>query len=393
MKLRAFPVFLAFLVMGFLDAVGPFVSLAKKDFQLSNAVASLIPFVGLSMFGLLSVPTGLFQSRHGKKIVLMSGLAFSLAGVLLASIGLNSFPRFLVTIVMLGAGTAILQVAGNPIMRDVSRAGKYARNLTLAQFVKAIGSLSGPVLPVILARYFGASWTMIFPIYSVALIVALAAAGMLKVPAEKETATVATLRSCASLLRNPFMLAMTCAIFLYVGAEVSVSAGIPLFLKERFGLDVGRIGLLGTGLFFLALTIGRFCGGMILNWVKPAQFLVATCVVSLAGFVAILVPVGGVAAVGFFVVGVGFANIFPLVFSTAVERLPERANEISGLLVTAIVGGAVLPLMMGLVADHSSVRISLAVPIAAILYVSVMALVQLRAGSGNRQKETVASEA
>jgi fucose permease len=246
---------------------------------------------------------------------------------------------------------------------------------------------------VILARYFGASWTMIFPIYSVALIVALAAAGMLKVPAEKETATVATLRSCASLLRNPFMLAMTCAIFLYVGAEVSVSAGIPLFLKERFGLDVGRIGLLGTGLFFLALTIGRFCGGMILNWVKPAQFLVATCVVSLAGFVAILVPVGGVAAVGFFVVGVGFANIFPLVFSTAVERLPERANEISGLLVTAIVGGAVLPLMMGLVADHSSVRISLAVPIAAILYVSVMALVQLRAGSGNRQKETVASEA
>jgi fucose permease len=393
MKLRAFPVFLAFLVMGFLDAVGPFVSLAKKDFQLSNAVASLIPFVGLSMFGLLSVPTGLFQSRHGKKTVLMTGLAFSLAGVLLASIGLNSFPRFLVTIVLLGAGTAILQVAGNPIMRDVSRAGKYARNLTLAQFVKAIGSLSGPVLPVMLARYFGASWTMIFPIYSVALIVALLAAGILKVPAEKETATVATLRSCASLLRNPFMLAMTCAIFLYVGAEVSVSAGIPLFLKERFGLDVGRIGLLGTGLFFLALTIGRFCGGMILNWVKPAKFLVATCVVSLAGFLAILIPVGGVAAVGFFVVGVGFANIFPLVFSTAVERLPERANEISGLLVTAIVGGAFLPLLMGLVADHSSVRISLAVPIAAILYVSVMALVQLRSVTGNRQKEIVVSEA
>ena len=122
--------FLAFLVMGFLDAVGPFVSLAKKDFQLSNAVASLIPFVGLSMFGLLSVPTGLFQSRHGKKIVLVSGLAFSLAGVVLASIGLNSFPRFLVTIVLLGAGTAILQVAGNPIMRDVSPPGKYARNLT-----------------------------------------------------------------------------------------------------------------------------------------------------------------------------------------------------------------------------------------------------------------------
>ena len=129
-----------------------------------------------------------------------------------------------------------------------------------------------------------------------------------------------------------------------------------------------------------------------MNWVKPAQFLMATCVVSLAGFVAIMVPVGGVAAAGFFIVGMGFANIFPLVFSTAVERLPERANEISGLLVTAIVGGAVLPLLMGLVADHSSVRISLAVPIAAILYVSVMALAQFRAAAG-RQRETVATQA
>jgi fucose permease len=174
------------------------------------------------------------------------------------------------------------------------------------------------------------------------------------------------------------MLAMTFAILLYVGAEVSVSAGIPLLLKERFGLDVSRVGLLGTGLFFLALTIGRFLGGVILNWVKPAHFLVATCALSLAGSMSVFSSTSGVAALGFFVVGLGFANIFPLIFSTALEHIPERGNEISGLLITAIVGGAILPLLVGLVADHSSVRTSLLVPAAAILYVFVLSLKNLQ---------------
>ena len=392
MKLRTLPVFMAFLAMGFADAVGPFVGLAKNEFHLSNAAASLTPFVGLGMFGLLSIPAGVFQNRHGKKLVLILGLAVALSGVLIASLGLSSFPLFLCAIVLLGAGAAVLQVAGNPLMRDVSAEGKFARNLSLAQFVKALGSLSGPLLPVIAARYFGASWTVIFPIYSVALLVTLVAAGTLKVPAGQDGTTSATLRSCLSLLRNPFILAMTCGIFLYVGAEVSVSAGIPLFLKERFGLEIGRVGLLGTGLFFMALTTGRFCGGLILNWVKPAPFLVATCVFSLAGLAAIFVPVSSVAAVGFFLTGLGFANIFPLVFSTALDHMPERGNEISGLLVTAIVGGAVLPLMTGLVADHSSVRTSLCVPIGAILYVFVLSLVELRAGRpASRQTGTAAA--
>jgi fucose permease len=380
MKLRIVPVFMVFLAMGFVDAVGPFVGLAKNEFHLSTAAASLTPFVGLGMFGLLSIPAGIFQSRHGKKLVLMLGLSVALSGVLIASLGLSSFPLFLLTIVLLGAGVAILQVAGNPLIRDVSTEGKFARNLSLAQFVKAIGSLSGPLLPVIAARYFGASWKVIFPIYTVALIVTLAAAGMLKVPSSQDGTTAATLRSCLSLLRRPFILAMTCGIFLYVGAEVSVSAGIPLFLKERFGLEIGRVGLLGTGLFFMALTTGRFCGGLILSWVKPASFLVTTCAISLAGLGAIFVPVGAVAAAGFFLAGLGFANIFPLVFSTALEHMPERGNEISGLLVTAIVGGAVLPLIMGVVADHSSVRTALCVPIAAILYVFVLSLLELLAG-------------
>jgi len=381
MGLRTFPVFLAFLAMGFADAVGPFVSLAKNEFQLSNTVASLVPLVGFSMFGLLSVPVGVLQDRRGKKFVLMMGLLVALAGLLNASFGIDSFRRFLVTVLLLGAGAAILQVAGNPIMRDVSDEGKYARNLAFGQFVKAVGSLSGPLIPVIAARYFGASWKVIFPIYAVALLITVLAVSGLRVSRQESERKAATFGSCLALLKNGYVLAMVGAIFLYVGAEVSVSAGIPLFLKERFDIDINRVGLLGTGLFFTALTIGRLSGGVILNWASPRRFFLVTCATSIAGLLGLFMPARSLAVTGFFLAGLGFANIFPLVFAIAVESMPEHTNELSGLMVTAIVGGALLPPLMGLVADHSTVQFSFVVPLAAILYITGTALKNLKGQS------------
>jgi len=382
MRLRTMPVFLAFLAMGFADAVGPFVSLAKNEFQLSNTVASLIPFVGFSMFGLLSIPVGVFQDKRGKKFVLMMGLLVALLGLLNATLGLESFARFLLTVLLLGAGAAILQVAGNPIMRDVSDEGKYARNLALGQFAKAIGSLSGPMIPALAAKYFGADWKVIFPIYLGALIVTVAAVAGLHIEEKKTEGTAASLKSCLALLKNGYVLAMVGAIFLYVGAEVSVSAGIPLYLKERFAVDITRVGLLGTGLFFTALTIGRFSGGVILNWMASRKFFIATCVLSVLGLLGLFASVRTLAMASVFLVGLGFANIFPLVFSITVDQMPQHTNELSGLMVTAIVGGACLPPLMGLVADHSSVQLGFLVPLAAILYTSWTALISLRAGRG-----------
>jgi MFS transporter, FHS family, L-fucose permease len=377
MRWRTLPVFLAFLAMGFGDAVGPFVGLARDKFHLSNAVAALIPFVGFSMFGLLSVPVGILQDRRGKKFVLLMGLLVGLVGLLNASFGLTTFARFLLTILMLGAGAAILQVAGNPIMRDVSAPGRFARNLTLAQFVKAIGSLSGAVIPVVAARYFGADWQVIFPVYAGALALTAVAVLALRVEEQKPDRAAATLASCLALLKNPYVLAMVAAIFVYVGAEVSVSAGIPLLLKDRFAIDINREGLLGTGLFFTALTIGRFSGGIILTWIAPRRFLLVTCLVSLAGLAALFLPTAFLALAGFFVVGLGFANIFPLVFSIAVERMPAHTNELSGLMVTAIVGGAFLPPLMGAVGDRTSVQIGFLVPLAALVYITWVAFANL----------------
>ena len=360
--------------MGFADAAGPFVGLAKQQFHLSNFAAQLIAFTGFSMFGILSVPMGIYQDRKGKKFILMLGLAIMLAGVLIPTFaGFSTFPMFLLTVLLMGAGATTLQVAGNPIMRDVSPEGAYSRNLSMAQFVKAIGSLACSVVVVFANRWFGLDWGIIFPVFSVAAAIALISAATLRVHGGKPDRAAATLSSCIGLLRNGYVFMMVMAIFVYVGAEVSVSANIPLYLKERFGVDIQKLGLLGTGLFFLALTIGRFSGSLVLRWMQPKTFLRLTTFLSLAGLAALFVPSGAVATTGFFVAGLGFANIFPLIFSITVDRMPEDANALSGLLVMAIVGAAFLPPLMGVISDAAgSVQTGFLVPFAAILYIAWM---------------------
>ena len=370
MSKKTIPIFLAFLVMGFGDAVGPFVGLAKNEFNLSNTLAFIIPFLGFLMFGLLSVPMGIFQDRKGKKFTLELGLIFALVGLIIPIFGLNSFPKFLLTVLLLGIGATILQVAGNPIMRDVSEEGKYSRNLSLGQFVKAIGSLSGPIIPVIAARYFNKDWRVMFPIYSFFILLTIISVATLKVEEKKDdNQKPATLKTCLSLLKNRYVLLMVLGIFLYVGAEVSISSGIPVHLKSRFGIDIEKLGLLGTGLFFTALVVGRFLGGVILNWIKAERFFLITSLISILSLLGLFTGIKTVVIISVLFIGLGFANIFPLIFSITIERLPEKTNELSGLMITAIVGGAILPPLMGFVSDLTSTTFGFIIPLLAILYI------------------------
>lgn len=372
----SFPVFLAFLCMGFGDVVGPLTGLIKEEFQLSNFVAQLIPFMGFLMFGILSIPMGIIQDRIGKKQVLLTGLGLAFTGLLLPMLtGFGFFGILLFSILLLGAGASLLQVAGNPIMRDVSPAGKYSRNLSLAQFIKALGSLSGALIPLIAVNYLDKDWRILFPIYSATIAITMMVLWLSSLPREsKEKSNPATFRSSFRLLGNPFVLTTTLGIFLYVGAEVSLSSGLPIFLQDRFGIDLARLGLIGTLFFFIALTAGRFLGALLLNWIKPAVFLTGSILVSMAGFAGLFFGGQPVAMISIFLLGLGFANVFPLIFSIAVDSMPERSNELSGLMVTAILGGAVIPPLMGALADRSNTLIALLVPLACILYIGILSI-------------------
>lgn len=375
MRSKTIPIFLVFLIMGFGDAVGPFVGLAKETFHLSNTVAQLIPFVGFLMFGLLSVPMGIFQDRKGKKTTLLLGLLLAFIGLTIPVFTISSYLLFLVTIVLLGAGAAVLQVAGNPAMHDVSPEGSFSSNLSFAQFIKAIGSLSTAFLPVIFNKYFNLSWTDVFPVYSITILITIVVLLLVNLDEKKNSGSgAASFSSCFSLLKEPFVLWMVLGIFFYVGAEVSVSSGVPIYLRDRFGIDIQKSGLAGTGLFFLALMTGRFLGGIILRVISPAVFLRITSFISVLGLLGLLINNSLVSFISAIVIGLGFANIFPLIFSIAIDRMPDRSNELSGLMVTAILGGALIPPVMGAVADKTSSMIGFIVPLLCILYIGWLSL-------------------
>lgn len=388
--------------MGFGDAVGPFVSLAKDTFELSNFISGFIAFAGFIMFGILSIPMGIFQDKKGKKFVLMLGLIIALAGLSIPVVSkLSSFNIFLITVLLLGAGAATLQVAGNPIMRDVSPDGKYARNLTLGQFIKAIGSLSGPLLPVIAVIWLKKDWQIIFPVYVSALVITIAILGFTKIKEEKAQDSVpATFKSCFSLLSNRYVLMMVMAIFLYVGSEICMSSYLPEYLKSSFGLGIEEIlskigfnietlklegintntlGVLGTGFFFIGLLAGRFSGSLILNWLSAKIFLIITSLLSVTGLLGLFViNTEVVAFICIIIIGFGFGNVFPLVFSITIEKMPQRTNELSGLMITAIAGGAVIPLLFGAVADKFSVLTGFLVPVVCLLYITFVSIVNTR---------------
>ncbi|MFZ4400272.1 MAG: MFS transporter [Bacteroidales bacterium] len=387
--MKAMPIFLAFLCMGFGDVVGPMVSLAKETFQLSTFMAQLLPLMGFIMFGLLSVPMGLFQDRKGKKYLLTLGLLVAFIGLLIPIInGMYGpivqfdptsnakFYIILLAILFLGAGATILQVSGNPIMRDVSPEGKYSSNLSFGQTVKAVGSSLGFLIPAFVAKPLGLDWTVLFPIYAVLILLAFLWVKSIKIEEKKDTnSKPASLNSCLSLLRNPYILMMVIAIFLYVGAEVSMSSGVPLLVSEKYGIDLKELGLvISWGLFFFPIFIGRLIGGFILRYLKPKVFLISTVIISLAGIVMMFLGSQSMAFVGIVFVGLGFANIFPLVFSITIDNMPERSNEISGLMVSAIVGGALIPPVFGFVADHTNILVGFLVPAACLVYILFVSL-------------------
>jgi fucose permease len=162
---------------------------------------------------------------------------------------------------------------------------------------------------------------------------------------------------------------MALSIFMIVGAEVAINTNIANILMEKFGLTLEKAAI-GISVFFAGETVARLGGAILLNWIKPRPFLLLTALVALAGVGGVLLsPVYFVALVFIFITGLGAGNMFPVIFSLSLEKMPDRANEISGLLIMAISGGAVIPPVVGLVSTVVSPFASMFVIGFCMLYV------------------------
>ena len=342
MFMKTLPIYLVFLLMGVADAMGPLSSQVSSN----PRVAAWMPFFVYIAFAVCSVPGGVLAARIGKKKLLLLGLALCAVATAVPTFIDPSFAFLLGAIFLLGVGTTFLQVAGNPIMRDVCAEGAYSRNLAMAQGIKGLGSAASAYLVTAVASiaFLAAmGWRGAFPIFFALMVLAFLMVSMLKVKETKADVPPSIGNSLALLGIPTFALAVL-GIFLYVGAEVCMAT----FLKPAlvgYGFDEKSAALFGPTLFFAALTIGRLVAGSLK--VSARTFFRISALLGLIGLALMLVGSKPLVIPAVVIGGLGFANIWPMLFSITVEEKPERASELSGLMCMAISGGAIIPLAMG----------------------------------------------
>lgn len=369
MNRAGFAIVLAFLVMGVADAMGPLSDAVEKQYAITSVTATMLPFFVFIAFAVFSVPGGLLAGRIGAKNLLLLGLLLNAAAMLVPSVFEPGFGLLLACIFTLGVGTTFLQVAGNPMMREVSKEGRYSRNLTLAQGIKGLGSASSAYLVTgitAIGLFEAMGWRGAFPVFFALMVLALFLVAFSKIEETRLDTPPSVFGSLALLKESVFALAVL-GIFLYVGAEVCMGRFTKPALTE-VGYSDEEAARYGPTAFFLLLTVGRLLGGALLTVVSPLNCLRGSAALGLLGAVFIISGLKPLAIAGVACSGLGFANIWPMLFSITVERRPGRANELSGLMCMAISGGALVPLAMGRLVDLKCGAFSFVVPAGCFAY-------------------------
>ncbi len=371
-KFAVLPVMFGFFIMGFVDIVGVATSYVKADFAgMDDKVAGLISLSCFLWFLILSIPTGMLMNRIGRKKTVFVSFAMTALAMLIPILRYD-FAFVLVAFAMLGIGNTMLQVALNPLVSNVVSAEKLTGTMTLGQFIKAISSFLGPILAAMFAgSAFG--WKAIFPVY--ALITMLAMVWLALSPIEEQLIEKSeiTFSRTFSLLKDKYIVLFFVGILVLVGVDVGMGVTFPKLLQERCGLPLEKAGM-GNSVYFLARTVGAFLGGIILMRYSASRFFAASsclALVSLAG----LIFAHNLTLVLVFVAlfGLGYANLFSIIFSISMQKQPEKTNEVSALLIVGVCGGAIIPPALGVITDFFGTQGSALVTLALVwLYMIVL---------------------
>ena len=343
------PVLATFFVMGFCDVVGIATSYLKQDFGLSESLSGFIPSMVFIWFLFLSVPAALLMNRLGRKTMVQLSNAITFVGMLIPFFW-YSFPSCMLAFVLLGIGNTILQVSLNPLLTNVVSGERLSSCLTGGQVVKAVSSFCAPFLALFAAGTFG-NWKYLFTIYAVVTLLSWLLLETTEIPREKSEGEGVSVRSAFGLLKDRTVLLFFLGIFFIVGVDVGTNTVSAKLLMERCSLTVERASL-GASVYFICRTAGAFLGTFLLarvddvKYLKMNLFLAAIAMASLFFLPSAAGILCGIGAIGFFC-----SSVFSVLFSQALKARPEKANEISGFMITGVCGGAVIPPLMGVAAQ------------------------------------------
>ena len=353
-KLSLIPVMFCFFAMGFVDLVGIASNYVKEDLNLNDATANLFPSLVFFWFLIFSVPTGILMNKIGRKKTVLLSLVVTVVSLLLPIFD-ESFGVMLASFSLLGIGNALMQTSLNPLASVVTSGKHLASTLTFGQFVKAIASFMAPYIAmwgaVASIPTFGLGWRVLFPIYMIIGVVATLLLASTPIEEEKIEGEASGFVDCLKLLGKPIVLLSFVGIMCHVGIDVGTNTTAPKLLIERLGWSLNEAAF-ATSLYFIFRTIGCFTGSFFLRIMKSRTFFTISIVMMALSMVVMFFGNSTfMLYIAIALVGYGNSNIFSIVFSQALLALPEKKNEVSGLMIMGLFGGTVFPLLMGFASD------------------------------------------
>ena len=357
-KMAIISVMFCFFCMGFVDLVGIASNYVKADLHLSDSVANIFPSLVFFWFLIFSVPTGVLMNKIGRKKTVLLSLVVTAISLLLPLFG-ESFGIMLCAFSLLGIGNALMQTSLNPLVTCVMNGGHLAAVLTFGQFIKAIASFIAPYLAIWgttqVIPSFGYDWRILFAVFLIIGIFATALLATIQIDEPEATAANMSVGNqfaqAFALLGKPLVLLTFLGIMCHVGIDVGTNTTAPKILMERLGMTLNDAAF-ATSLYFIFRTIGCFTGSFFLRIMKARTFFLISVVLMAASMACLLwgdskwVLYAGIALVGY-----GNSNIFSICFSNALMTVPEKQNEVSGLMIMGLFGGTLFPLVMGVASD------------------------------------------
>ena len=332
----------------------------KEDLGLTDAQANIFPSLVFFWFLIFSVPTGVLMNRIGRKKTVLLSLVVTAVSLLLPVFG-DSYSLMLCSFSLLGIGNALMQTSLNPLLSTIISGNRLASSLTFGQFVKAIASFLAPYIAMWGATHaipdLGLEWRVLFPVYMVVAIVAILWLGATPID-EEQPDRASGFADCFRLLSHPFILLCFLGIMCHA----------PKLLMERLEMTLDEASW-ATSLYFIFRTLGCLSGTFILSRFSSRSFLWVSVGMMLVAMLGLLASdVHYIIYICIALIGFGNSNVFSICFSNALLAMPQKKNEISGLMIMGLFGGTVFPLLMGFASDGWGQSGAVAVMTVGVLY-------------------------
>lgn len=370
------------------SVIGVIIDKFQSEYNLSLQIAALLPFAFYLSYGLFSIPFGVAMDRIGSRSVLLLGMALMTLGSFLFYAS-NNYVIVILMIFTTGVGVTAIQTAGNPFIRELDTPSRYTANLTAIIGIGALGYAFSPLL-VPFVQNNGFSWNsvyLIFGIINALLFVLLYFAKFPEVHILEEEKI--QLSKVASLLKNPIILVYGLGIFLYVGAEVGTSSYILIFMKQIHGVNnndsfwnVGTLlnsafpskAALVVAFFWLFQAIGRLVISPMMKLVGEKKLFIFHSLGTIISLIFATLGNSDLSLVAFALVGYFTCASFTSIFSAAIQSFDSNHGTISGILGTAIVGGAFLGWLVGAVGGLLNMKWAMVINLIAFSYVFALAV-------------------